>query len=52
MGIGVTFEEAFQKALRMVNSDWNGFCYGQEEVSDEVSYREQLVSCRTSVGMD
>ena len=37
MGIGVTFEEAFQKALRMVDSNWNGFCYGQEDVSKEVN---------------
>ena len=36
MGIGVTFEEAFQKALRMVDSTWIGFCHDQEEVSDKV----------------
>ncbi|CAK8696829.1 unnamed protein product [Clavelina lepadiformis] len=35
MGIGVTFEEAFQKALRMVDSNCMGFCYGLEQLSDE-----------------
>ncbi|XP_039259066.2 multifunctional protein CAD-like [Styela clava] len=35
MAIGRCFEEAIQKALRMVCRDWNGFSYDLAEVSDD-----------------
>nr|CAB3227410.1 CAD protein [Phallusia mammillata] len=35
MAIGVTFEEAFQKALRMVNENCDGFCHDLQPVSEE-----------------
>nr|XP_018670940.1 CAD protein-like [Ciona intestinalis] len=35
MGVGRTFEEAFQKSLRMVNEDWDGFSHYLEQVSEE-----------------
>ena len=36
MAVGRCFEEAFQKALRMVNEHVNGFECDVQKVSDEV----------------
>ena len=36
MAVGRKFEEAFQKALRMVNESVNGFDSDVEPVSDQV----------------
>ena len=36
MAVGRKFEEAFQKALRMVNEHVNGFDADVEKVSDQV----------------
>lgn len=42
MGIGRCFEEAFQKALRMVDERVLGFDPAQKPVSDEVSTSYQI----------
>lgn len=44
MAIGRKFEEAFQKALRMVDENCVGFDPYVKEVNDEVSY--SLNNCR------
>ena len=36
MAVGRSFEEAFQKALRMVNENVNGFDWDLQKVSEEV----------------
>lgn len=38
MAVGRKFEEAFQKALRMVDENVTGFDHDKEKVSEEVSY--------------
>jgi len=40
MAIGRKFEEAFQKALRMVDEQANGFDPCLKEVDEEVSFEE------------
>jgi len=47
MGVGVTFEEAFQKALRMVDENCMGFCHDYESVSEEVLFG---CDCLTTLG--
>ena len=42
MAIGRNFEEAFQKALRMVDEHYDGFDPYVEELNDEVSTLIQL----------
>ena len=45
MSIGRKFEEAFQKALRMVDENCLGFEPCHEPVSDEVCARDMSLLC-------
>lgn len=45
MAIGCNFEEAFQKALRMVDENCVGFDHTIKPVSDQVSLISALRTC-------